>query len=101
MVVDIGDSSRGRSPAACGFVDQSVLLRLAAPSPARVCKLTWLFTSPCRDCEKLASFCKFATIDCGLLSFPKEIEHRLMSPQVKSEDCWIFSPGPHPLRVVF
>jgi len=20
---------------------------------------------------------------------------------VKSEDCWIFSPGPHPLRVVF
>ena len=21
--------------------------------------------------------------------------------RVKSEDCWIFSPGPHPLRVVF
>src|SRR5436309_14819830 len=21
--------------------------------------------------------------------------------EVKSEDCWIFSPGPHPLRVVF
>jgi putative ABC transport system substrate-binding protein len=23
------------------------------------------------------------------------------STPVKSEDCWIFSPGPHPLRVVF
>ena len=23
------------------------------------------------------------------------------SAWVKSEDCWIFSPGPHPLRVVF
>ena len=21
--------------------------------------------------------------------------------RVKSEDCWIFSPGPHPLRIVF
>jgi hypothetical protein len=30
MVVHIGDSSR---LLACGFVDQSVLLRLAAPSP--------------------------------------------------------------------
>jgi hypothetical protein len=32
MVGDSGDGSRGRSPAACGFVDQSVLLRLAANS---------------------------------------------------------------------
>jgi hypothetical protein len=30
-----------------------------------------------------------------------ETGSRGSSGSVKSEDCWIFSPGPHPLRVVF
>ena len=42
----------------------------------------------------------------GKVTYYKDLGETIGKPArwamwVKSEDCWIFSPGPHPLRVVF
>src|SRR2546430_17384515 len=68
----------------------------AKESPLRVLPIS---SSSCGAPATLSRFLNNVTLPGGLLG--RIPTHSNELGRVKSESCWIFSPGPHPLKAVF